>query len=271
MRDERGAQVMGGLPRPGKALKGVLIGLFSIWLVFALAINWGGASGQSFFALCGNTEKIFQGQVWRIFTASLLHMPSGDIGHILVSLIGLYFLSPSLESAWGSKRFLRFLFFSGALAYGTQAAVDMALPASIAARLVPQGTDGYYFGAMPVVEAVAIAWALSFRGRTVHLFFTIPVSSRGLILFVVGISLMSLIALRTPPSGHIAVFAGMGAGWLLGGGTPSPLRRFYLKYRLARLEIEAKRDRQERKKRVKSSGLRVIDGGGRDDDKHRLN
>src|SRR5690606_11987427 len=52
------------LPRPGRALQGVLLGLLAIWLVFALAINWGGAQGALFLALCSNSEAVLQGQVW---------------------------------------------------------------------------------------------------------------------------------------------------------------------------------------------------------------
>jgi membrane associated rhomboid family serine protease len=251
-----------GFPRPGKGLRAVLIGLLCIWLTFALAINWGGVSAETFYLLCGNTELIAHGQVWRLFTAPFLHMPSLTIGHILTVLVGLYFLGPSLESDWGTKRFLRFLLFTGVLAYTVQFLASWALPARFATRLAPE----YYFGAVPVMEAVAIAWALSFKGRTVNLFLVLPVSSTGLILFVIGMSVMLLIAGATPFSGHVATFAGMVFGWLLGGGTPSPLRRLYLRFRLSRLESEAQRDRNTRRKRLQSSGLRVIDGG-RDDGK----
>lgn len=250
------------LPRPGKGLKAVLIGLLAVWLTFALAINWGGVSWDAFFLLAGNTEKIAEGQVWRLLTAPFLHMPSITIGHILAVLVGLYFLGASLESEWGTKRFLRFLLLSAVLAYTVQFLVSWALPARIAGRLAPE----QYFGAVPAVEAVAIAWALSFKGRTVNLFLVLPISSRGLILFVIGMSVMLLIAGATPFSGHVSMFAGMAFGWLLGGGTPSPVRKLYLKFRLSRLENEAQKERSTRKKRAQSSGLRVIDGG-RDDDK----
>lgn len=245
------------LPRPGKALKAVLLGLLGIWLVFALAINWGNAAGTSFLALCGNTGAILQGEVWRLLTAPLLHMPSGTVWHLLSVLLGLYFLGTSLEHEWGPRRFLRFLMLTGVLSYGTQVLADVFLPARIGAKLIPD----HYYGAMPVVQAVAIAWASSFRGRTVHLFFVLPISSRGLILFVVGISVLYLIAGATPPSGHIAMFVGMAFGWLLGGGTPSPLRRGYLRFRLARLEVEARREGEARRKRARNSGLRVLPGG----------
>jgi hypothetical protein len=65
-------------------------------------------------------------------------------------------------------------------------------------------------------------------------------------------------------SGLIAPFGGMLVGWLLGGGTPSPLRKFWLKQRYKTLEREADRARADRQKRVARSGLRVIPGGGKD-------
>jgi membrane associated rhomboid family serine protease len=242
------------LPKPGKVLRVVLIALLSVWALFAVLLNWGNAGSSLFAALTANTDAILGGEVWRLLTASWLHVPTGTIGHILSALIGLYFLAPSLEAAWGGQRLARFFFLTGFFAYGTQALVAWLLGPVQSARLVPE----FAYGAMPVVEASAIAWACSFRGRVVHLFFVIPVSSTGLILFVVGTSVMYLIAGATPPSGHIALFAGMGLGYLLGGGTPSPLRQFYLRYRLARLEKDVV---SERKRRIPGRGLRLIQGG----------
>ncbi|HSC89228.1 MAG TPA: rhomboid family intramembrane serine protease [Polyangiaceae bacterium] len=262
MRGDAGAQLM--LEKPGPVLRVVLIGLFVIWLGFALSLNWGGASDEAFFLFTGNTDAILAGQLWRLVTAPLLHVPSGGIGHLLSALLGLYFLGASLETSFGSGRFARFLIGSAVLAYGTQVLVTWVLGPS--PRLVPP----HYFGAMPVVEAVAIAWACSFQGRTVNLFFVLPIGTRGLIAFVVGLNLLYLIAGALPPAGHIAMFAGMGYGYLLGGGTPSPLRRAYLRFRLARLEAEVRTEGVARRKRARESGLRVISGGKQDKhtDKH---
>lgn len=251
------------LPRPGKALKGAMLALLALWLMFAVGINWAGADPSVFYALLGNTTAILHGEVWRLFTAPLMHDPQ-SVGHILFALIGLYFLGPSLEESWGTKRMLRFLFFSGVIAYAVQVLVIWILPASVGSKLA----GSFWFGALPVVEAVAIAFALSFKGRVVRLFFILPVSSRGLILFVVGASLLYLIAGQSGPSGLVAPFGGMFAGWLLGGSTPSPLRRWYLRMRLRQLDKEAARGAQTRKQRVRKSGFRVIEGGNgkRDDD-----
>jgi membrane associated rhomboid family serine protease len=246
-------------PRPGKTLRAVLIGVFTVWLAFAVGLNWAGASEAVFYALCGNTERILHGEVWRLFTAPWLHTPVGTLSHVLSAMLGLYFLSPPLESSWGSARFARFLFLSSLSAYGLQMLAEIVLPSSLALRIAADG--GYFYGALPVVEAIAIAWALSFRGQTVRLFFVLPVTSGGLILFVVATSLMYVVIAAQGPSGLISPFGGMLAGWLFGGGSPSPFRRYWLKLRLAKLDAEARKEARDRRRRAGKSGLRVISGG----------
>ena len=53
----------------------------------------------------------------------------------------------------------------------------------------------------------------------------------------------------------------VGLRWLLGAGTPSPLRKLWLKLQLARLDSEARREGKARRRRAAQSGLRVIEGG----------
>jgi membrane associated rhomboid family serine protease len=251
------------LPRPGPALKGVLIGLLAIWLMFAVGLNWASVSSDVFLLLCGNTERILQGELWRLFTAGLVHLPSGNgaVGHIITALLGLYFLGTTLESKWGSGRFLRFLLLSAVIGYTLQFAVLALVPPSVGARLA----DTYWFGALPAIDAVAIAFALSFRGQIVRLFFIIPVSSFGLILFVVGANVMYLLAAAQRLEGIVSPFGGMLAGWLFGGSTPSPARKLWLKLQLARLDAEAKREGRARRQRAERSHLRVIEGGRNDE------
>jgi membrane associated rhomboid family serine protease len=244
-------------PKPGKALIGFSAAIFAVWLMFAVAVNWGGASLDLFLLFCGNNQAIAEGQLWRLVTAPLMHYPQGDISHVLWVLIGLYFLTPALEQSWGSARVARFLVGSALIAYGFQLLLAWVLPATLSARLVPP----YWFGAFPVLEAISIAWALSFRGQQVRLFFVLPVSASALVWFVVAINLLRVIAAAEPHEGLLAPFGGMFAGWLLGAGTPSPLRRAYLKWRLRALDRETHRSKQERGERVKKTGLSVIEGG----------
>lgn len=248
-----------GLVRPGKTLTAAMVLLAALWLMFAIAINWGGASEDLFLLFCGNTERILHGQVWRLFTAPLMHLPSGTITHILWSILGLLFLAPTLEQHWGSARMLRFLVLSGLIAYGFQMICQLVLPASISGRLVGE----YWFGAVPILEAIAVAWALSFRGQTVRLFLMIPVTSTAMIGFIFATSVLMVVAAAPGPEGLLSPFGGMFAGWLLGGSTPSPLRKFYLRLKLARLDNEVARGARSSSSRKKASSLRVIEGGSK--------
>ncbi len=258
-----GAELQSGLQMPGKALKGVLLAMLAINIAFAIAINFGGASMDLFSLLCGNTSLILDGQVWRLLTAPWMHQPQGTVSHLLFAMLGLFFLAPSLETQWGSKRFLRFLFFSALISYGIQLLLELLLPASLSGRLVP----AYWFGAMPVVEAVAVAWALSFRGQTVRLFMVLPVTSGMLLGFVLAMSVLRVLWLANAPEGLLSPFGGMFAGWLLGGSTPSPLRRGWLRFKLRRLDKQAALETSSRKDRVAKSPLRVIEGGRKDETK----
>lgn len=255
--DRQSPPVM-ALPTPGRALKAVLLTLFGVWLMFAMALNWGGADPALFEVFVGDTQRVMDGQVWRLLTAPLLHMPS-DPWHVVGALIGLYFLAPSLEERWGGRRLIIFLWASAVLAFVCQMLAELLFPASVAAKL----GMGYWFGAVPAVEAVAVAWALNFRGQTVRLFFVLPVTARGLLMFIIGFSVLRLIAVQQAPEGLISPFGGLLAGWFLGGGTPSPARRIYLKFRYSQLERESARSARQRAKRAP---LSVIKGGRRDDD-----
>ncbi len=233
--------------------------LFAVWLAFAVAINWGGASESVFNLFCGHTGRILRGEVWRLFTAPLMHNVEGSIGHILATMLGLFFLAPSLEARWGGRRLLAFLYGSAVLSYVFQIPFELLLPDRIVGRLVPP----LWFGAVPVIEAIVIAFALTFPAREVRLFFVLPVTSRGLILMTAGYNVLTLIVGAMSPSGTIALFGGMLSGWLLGGGSPSPVRRLWLRYRLNRLDNEARR---ESRRKTRPVGWRVIRGGGGEKD-----
>ncbi len=251
----------GAFPRPGPALTAVLAALLGLWIVLALAINWGpegvaGMAAQIYALGAGSPDALRQLELWRLVTAAVLHEPQG-LGSIFFNLLGLYFLGPSLEKTWGSRRFLLFLLGASLASYGLQALALAALPTALGRRLAPDA----WLGSMPLVEAIAIAWATSFRGRIVNLFFVLPVSSRGLVLFVVGASVLAVIAAEMPPSGLLSPFGGMLAGWLL-GGEPMTLRRLWLTFRLRAHELELAALAAQRRSRAAASGLRVIPGGG---------
>lgn len=256
------------IQRPSRALGSVLLGLVGLWLAFAVAVNWASSSSSLalFNLLVGDTKFVAKGQLWRLFTAPLMHHPVGSPGvnHMLSTVVGLFFLAPALESEWGTPRLLRFLAISSVFSYAAQFILALVLPTSVVERLVP----GPWFGAMPALEAVAIAFALSLRKRNVLLFFVLPIGSRGLLIATVGISVALVAADAIGPSGAIAPFAGMLAGWLFGGGTPSPARRWWLSWKLRRLESEAVAER-ERRRIAARRRFEVLPGGLKEDQKDR--
>ena len=256
----RDAQLSFYFPRPGKVLKATMLGLLAIWVMLAVAVNYGGMPFEAFLALTGNTHAILRGELWRFITAPLVHLPSGpgSVSHILFALLGFYFLGPSLEARWGTRRTISFLLGSAFIGCLTQFVGEL---------LFPRLAQPYWFGSYGVIEAIAVAWALSNRHSQVRLFFVLPVSARGLLFFVIGISILRIIGDAKPYEGLFTPFGGMLAGWLLGSGSPSPLRRLWLKLRYTWLQRRAARYRRSPGARA---GLRVIQGGGgkRDDDRY---
>jgi len=257
--------LVSGFIRPGKALIGLMVAVTALWLMFAIGVNGGGAPLPVFLLFTGNTEAILHGELWRLFTASLMHTPSGanSVGHLLTALFGLFFLAPRLEQLWGPARMLRFIALTSVLAYALQMLVELVLPGPLANRMV----GAYWYGLEPAVAAVAIAWACTFKGSVVNLFGLVPMSSRTLILMVIGFSFLRVAAGARPEEGLLSPFFGMFFGWLLGGGTPTPLRHAWLKLRLAQLEGQDARRQANagpRKPRPNPGGLRVIPGGRSD-------
>jgi membrane associated rhomboid family serine protease len=250
MRDE---MVTMGLPRPGKALMWVMGALLSIWIMFAVAINYAGLDPKAFLLFAGNTDAILHGEVWRLFTAGFMHQPAGPgaVNQIISALLGLYFLAPSLEARWGTKRMLLFLAGATLMGFGAQMAAEALLPRSIAATL----GQPYWFGSFGAIEAIAVAWALSNRGQTVRLFFVLPVTATGLLIFVIGVSVLLVLAGDKPSVGLVTPFGGMLAGYLFGAGNPTPGRKLLLKLRYRWIA------RRAAKFKGSAPHLRVIEGG----------
>lgn len=252
-----------GFPRPGKALVGMMVVVGCIWVMFALGLNWAGAGGGVLEPFLGVSERVLSGEVWRLLTAPLIHSPN-DPWHLMMTLLGLYFLGTSLEERWGARRMLAFLFGSAAFAFALQVAVG---------ALLPKLSQSVFYGGLGMVEAVAVAWALAHRYATVRLFFVLPVTGTMLLVFIFVLSVLNVIAMRAPPEGLITPFGGMLAGYLFGDF--SPLRRFYLRLRFRQLQAQSAALRRVPAARGRSGSapFRVIPGGQKEPpkDKRYLN
>jgi len=248
-------------PKPGKALIGMMVVIACILVMLAVGGNWADANVSGIASpFVGDTDKVFGGQIWRLFTAAFIHDPTRP-GHLVTTLLGLYFLGTPLEDRWGAKKTLLFLIGSAAFAFALQAIVGAIIPS--------MGTQ--WLGGLGMVEAVAVAWALQARGQTVRLFFVLPVTPMMLVGFIFIMSVLSLLARSATPEGLITPFGGMLAGYLFGDG--SPLRRFFLQMKLRKLQAQTTGLRSSARSRVGAPPLRIIHGGQKDPpkDKRYLN
>ncbi len=137
-------------------------------------------------------------QIWRLVTYQFLH---GDISHILFNMLGLYFLGPTLERHWQSKKFLIFYLIcgtAGGLFYTLLTACNFLLP-------IPM------VGASGAILGMLAACAILFPHFVVFiLLFPVPIR-----VAAIGLTIMYFFFVITGADnagGHAAHLAGMAAG-----------------------------------------------------------
>ncbi len=137
-------------------------------------------------------------QLWRLITYQFLH---GSMLHILFNMLGLFFLGPTLERHWGSKRFLIFYLSCGAaggLFYLLLVVIGF-LPA-----LPMVGASGAILG---MLAACAILFP-----HFVVFIFLFPVPIRVAAIAFTAVYLITLITRGANAGGDAAHLAGMAAG-----------------------------------------------------------
>jgi len=139
-------------------------------------------------------------QFWRLVTYQFLHDPS-SIFHIFFNMLGLFFLGPTLEHHWGSRRFLFFYLYcgaTGALFYLLLVAVKF-LPA------IPM------VGASGAILGMLAACAILFPHFVVFIFL-FPVPIRVAAVAFTAIYFVAVLTKDSNAGGDAAHLAGMAAG-----------------------------------------------------------
>jgi membrane associated rhomboid family serine protease len=137
-------------------------------------------------------------QIWRLVTYQFLH---ADVIHILFNMLGLFFLGPTLERHWHSKKFLIFYLGCGVAGgiFYTLLTVFNFLPA------------GPMVGASGAILGMLAACAILFPQFVVFImFFPVPIR-----VAAVGLTIMYFYFVVTRAEnagGHAAHLAGMAAG-----------------------------------------------------------
>jgi membrane associated rhomboid family serine protease len=185
-------------PRPTPVVKLLLITNIAIFLV-SIFIKPLGVLIYQWFSLDA-TSLLRALQPWRLITYQFLHSPD-FIFHIFFNMLGLYFLGPTLERHWGSKRFLPFYL-------GCGVAGGLFYLLLVAVRFLPAAT---MVGASGSVLGLLAACAILFPQFMVILFiFPVPIRMAAIGLAVVYF--LIVITRGANVGGNAAHLAGMAAG-----------------------------------------------------------
>ena len=185
-------------PSPTPVVKWLLIINVVVFLAAAIIKPLGVFIYQWFQLDAASLPRI--GQLWRLVTYQFLHDPN-SIGHIFFNMLGLFFLGPTLEHHWGSRKFLTFYLGCGAvgaLFYILLVAVNF-LPA------VPM------VGASGAILGMLAACAILFPHFVVFIFI-FPVPIRIAAIAFTAIYLVAVATRGANAGGDAAHLAGMAAG-----------------------------------------------------------
>ena len=191
-------QLRFGLPQITPVVKWLLIINIGVFLIALIIKPLGVLIYQLFPVDPDSLFKILQ--VWRLVTYQFLHDPT-DIWHILVNMLGLFFLGPTLERHWGGKKFLIFYLGCG-VAGGLFYTLLVALHFLQAGPMV--GASGSILG---LLAACAILFP---HFMVIILIFPVPIR-----VAAIGFTFIYLILVLTRAEnagGHAAHLAGMAAG-----------------------------------------------------------
>ncbi|HWL88227.1 MAG TPA: rhomboid family intramembrane serine protease, partial [Polyangiaceae bacterium] len=183
------------LPRPGPGLKALLLVVAALGIAGAISFSYVPGGQSVFLGLVCTTDTVLGGQVWRLLTAGLLTQPQ-QLGHLVFTLMMLYFLSPDLERRWGTGRFLRFVAISLVSGFMLSIALDQLMPADARVLHPP-----VMYGAGAAISAIAVAWSKLNAHQTVRLFFLIPVTGRQFFWVTIGFCVLGVIYPSGVPEG----------------------------------------------------------------------
>jgi membrane associated rhomboid family serine protease len=146
---------------PGSAvnwLLGITVGVFILQLLGSQPYAHGSSSFTGFF--WQDTEKVWQGEVWRLLTAGFLHSTTNPT-HILFNMIVLWFAGKAIEERYGSKEFVAFYLLA-------------IITGSVAYQLANWNTPAFCLGASAGTTALFVLYALLWPNRTILLFYVVP-------------------------------------------------------------------------------------------------
>ena len=137
-----------------------------------------------------------KGFVWQLFTYMFLH---GNFAHIFFNMYALLLFGMPVEQLWGSKKFLKYYFFTGVGAGITILVVN----------LLVRG-DGLFMptiGASGAVFGLLLAFGMLFPNTLIYIYFFFPLKAK---YFVIIYGLIELFYGFSGAQSNVAHFAHLG-------------------------------------------------------------
>ena len=214
------------------------------WLAIATAVTsilfavTGESGGAVFRQLLFVPAELWHGKIWQLVTYTFIN--PDPIG-LLFALLGLWMLGATLETRWGTRRFVTFYFLCGAAGALATALVGLA------SQTVAHHP---YYGNWSALEGLIAAFAVLMPDARILLYF-FPVPARLMLPISAGITLLFMLMTGWVP--YLPQLFGLGAGVLFAGGV-SP-ENVLLRAKVWWID-----------RRLRRSKLRVVRGVGNDED-----
>jgi membrane associated rhomboid family serine protease len=193
-------QIRFGLPKLTPVVKWLLITNITIFLI-TIFIRPLGVFFFQWFPI--QPDSVLRAlQVWRLVTYQFLHDPY-SISHIFFNMLGLFFLGPTLERHWGSKKFLVFYLCCGA-------AGGLFYTLLVALHFL---SGGSMVGASGAILGLLAACAILFPHFVVF-FFIFPIPIRVAAIGLTAVYFILVVTRADNAGGNAAHLAGMATGAL---------------------------------------------------------
>jgi membrane associated rhomboid family serine protease len=169
------------------------VAVFLLQLILEYATN----SRLAEWVLALDSRQLLRGFIWQPVTYMFLH-DTGNLWHIVVNLLMLWFLGREVEYFIGPNYFARLYLLCGVAGAALWLAFNF-------------GHYGYLLGASAAVLGCVIAYATLFPEREVTflVFFVIPVTLKAKYLAMILVA-FDVVALRAPMDSQVAHLAHLG-------------------------------------------------------------
>ena len=173
----------------------LMIGLgvvFALQCINAVYLKTG---AESYLAL--TTDGLKSGFVWQLFTFQFLH---GGLFHLLMNLLGLWFLGSWVERVLGTKRYLFFFALCGLGGGLLQGALMLLFPGHYGSLL---------YGASAGTSGMLALFAVLEADSEIRWNFVIPIRAKHLLWIEAGISLFFTVVPADQGVAHAAHLGGI--------------------------------------------------------------